>query len=148
MAVQYAFVANDGEVKNIVSPGQDSDYTEGETYHGLVAYQISIDEDTSEFSKTKYRQDNTWKTREACPGIYYDWINYAWVWNSSNFWKYVRIQRDAKLYSCDWTLMSDSPLSDSKKTEWQTYRQALRNVPATNSSITVLADIVWPTEPT
>jgi hypothetical protein len=42
--------------------------------------------------------------------------------------------------------MPDSPLSSSKKTEWATYRQALRDLPVTNSA-TVEIDIVWPTEP-
>ena len=32
--------------------------------------------------------------------------------------------RNAKLTECDWTVGVDSPLSDSKKAEWQTYRQA------------------------
>ena len=37
----------------------------------------------------------------------------------------LREQRNALLLDSDWTVMSDSPLSDSKQVEWKTYRQAL-----------------------
>lgn len=43
----------------------------------------------------------------------------------------MRTVRDALLASCDWTQSSDSPLSDTDKTAWATYRQALRDFPAT-----------------
>tara|TARA_S200002703_G_scaffold159062_1_gene171328 strand:- start:68 stop:433 length:366 start_codon:yes stop_codon:yes gene_type:complete len=58
-------------------------------------------------------------------------------------WEDVRRKRDNKLYGCDWTQSSDSPLTDAKKTEWATYRQALRNI--TNQSDPL--NITWPTEP-
>ena len=38
--------------------------------------------------------------------------------------------RNAKLAQSDWTQAADSPLSDSKKAEWKTYRQALRDLPS------------------
>ena len=41
----------------------------------------------------------------------------------------LRNVRDKMLSDSDWTVMPDSPLSDSKKTEWKTYRQALRDLP-------------------
>ena len=40
----------------------------------------------------------------------------------------VRHHRDMLLMESDWTQMPDSPLSDSKKAEWATYRQALRDI--------------------
>ena len=42
----------------------------------------------------------------------------------------MRIRRDELLYRSDWTQMPDSPLTDAKKTEWATYRQQLRDFPA------------------
>ena len=42
----------------------------------------------------------------------------------------MRQERNALLTQSDWTQMSDTPLSDSKKQEWATYRQALRDFPA------------------
>ena len=38
-----------------------------------------------------------------------------------------RTVRDELLKASDWTQMPDSPLSDSKKAEWATYRQQLRD---------------------
>ena len=56
----------------------------------------------------------------------------------------IRRFRDALLAKSDWTQNNDSPLSDAKKQEWATYRQALRDVPQTH---TEPRDITWPTKP-
>jgi len=61
--------------------------------------------------------------------------------------KWMRERRNNLLKACDWTQGEDSPLTDSKKAEWAIYRQALRDVPANNSSATVREDITWPTQP-
>ena len=45
--------------------------------------------------------------------------------------KHFRQVRNAKLAKCDWTQAPDSPLSDTKKAEWATYRQALRDLTKT-----------------
>jgi hypothetical protein len=42
----------------------------------------------------------------------------------------MRDARNILLVESDFTQLSDSPLSDSKKQEWATYRQALRDFPA------------------
>ena len=47
---------------------------------------------------------------------------------NQELWAEIREKRNNRLTSCDWTQMSDSPLSDTKKTEWATYRQSLRNL--------------------
>ena len=59
--------------------------------------------------------------------------------------EYLRTKRRHELTDCDWTQAVDSPLSDAKKTEWATYRQALRDLPTTTYS--AIDDIVWPTKP-
>jgi hypothetical protein len=62
----------------------------------------------------------------------------------------LRAARDAELAASDWTQLADSPLTDSKKAEWATYRQALRDFPASNTTYTVAldgSDTVWPTKP-
>lgn len=64
-----------------------------------------------------------------------------------DFWNAVRIERNTLLTESDWTQMSDSPLTDSKKTEWATYRQSLRDLPSNNSSATSIDDVTFPTEP-
>ena len=57
-----------------------------------------------------------------------------------------RAKRGSFLFDSDWTQMPDSPLSDSKKAEWRTYRQSLRDLP-THSNWPELADSDWPTPP-
>ncbi len=42
----------------------------------------------------------------------------------------MRQWRNILLSQSDWTQMADSPLSTQKKTEWATYRQQLRDFPA------------------
>lgn len=59
----------------------------------------------------------------------------------------VRNLRDFYLTSSDWTQMSDSPLSTAKKAKWATYRQALRDMPASNSDVTDESEVVWPNKP-
>lgn len=62
----------------------------------------------------------------------------------------LREARDAELAACDWTQLADSPLTDSKKAEWATYRQALRDFPASNTTYKVTldgSDTAWPTKP-
>ena len=53
--------------------------------------------------------------------------------------------RDRLLLESDWTQGADSPLSDSKKTEWATYRQALRDFDY--HSKTEFHGVTWPTKP-
>ena len=64
-----------------------------------------------------------------------------------SIWSGVRALRDNLLSQSDWTQLSDSPLTDSKKTEWATYRQTLRDIPSSQSSVTDKSNITWPTEP-
>ena len=59
----------------------------------------------------------------------------------------IRNQRLFILQDCDWTVGSDSPLSDSKKAEWVTYRQALRDLPSNYTDDDEYSDVVFPTQP-
>ena len=40
----------------------------------------------------------------------------------------VRSERNARLSECDWTQLSDAPLTEAEKQSWATYRQALRDI--------------------
>ena len=61
----------------------------------------------------------------------------------------LRIERDKRLTACDWRASSDLTISDA----WKTYRQALRDLPASASpSLDAsgeldLTSVTWPTEP-
>ena len=52
----------------------------------------------------------------------------------------IRRHRDRLLSETDWMANSDVTMSDA----WKTYRQELRDVPASN---TVYANVTWPTQP-
>ena len=62
----------------------------------------------------------------------------------------VRNKRNTLLAQTDWTQMPDSPLSDTKKAEWATYRQALRDMMAsyTDSESNTVENTTFPTQPT
>jgi hypothetical protein len=57
----------------------------------------------------------------------------------------IRNQRNGMLANSDWTQLGDAPLTDGKKAEWVTYRQALRDYPAESDKVSTLP--AWPTEP-
>ena len=60
----------------------------------------------------------------------------------------TRNLRTYLLQQSDWTQLPDSPLTPTQKTAWATYRQQLRDMPATFASVTKTSDIVVPTAPT
>ena len=70
-------------------------------------------------------------------------------------WREILQKRNNKLLACDWTQLPDSPLSASKKAEWATYRQELRDMMADASPEEDLnepnclkkSSITWPTKP-
>lgn len=43
----------------------------------------------------------------------------------------LRSERNEMLMRSDWTQLPNSGLSEAKRTEWETYRQALRDLPET-----------------
>ena len=57
-----------------------------------------------------------------------------------------RARRTTLLEICDWTQVTDSALTAEKKTEWATYRQALRDI-TDHSNVLNLSDSDWPTKP-
>ena len=63
----------------------------------------------------------------------------------------LRSERNVLLQNSDWTQMADSQLLNTKKTEWATYRQALRDLPSTAKPNVddnwCLINVTWPTKP-
>lgn len=57
----------------------------------------------------------------------------------------IRCDRNQKLRDTDWTMCSDVPISGGLKTSYETYRQELRDYPATWNSD---HNAPWPTLPT
>jgi len=70
--------------------------------------------------------------------------------NNAESMRLLRIERDKRLTDCDWRASSDLTISDA----WKTYRQSLRDLPASASpSLDSYGDldltsVTWPTEPT
>ena len=58
-------------------------------------------------------------------------------------WNEVRATRNQYLQECDWTQLSDSPLTAEQKAEWVTYRQELRDITLQPDPF----NITWPTKP-
>ena len=57
----------------------------------------------------------------------------------------LRRKRTSLLKKSDWTQLPDSPLTGSKKTEWATYRQQLRDI---TNGWTPSETVDFPDEPT
>ena len=53
------------------------------------------------------------------------------------------MKRNQLLIESDWTVLTDSPLTTTKKTKWKTYRQALRDLPASED----WPNVTFPEEP-
>ena len=69
------------------------------------------------------------------------------IQRTDNILEILRNKRNELLKQSDWTQMNDCPLSDSKKQEWATYRQLLRDLPSTNQSVNNIADVIFPSMP-
>ena len=69
--------------------------------------------------------------------------------DSAEAMKLLRVERDIRIAKTDWRASSDLTLSNA----WKTYRQALRDLPASatpklNSDYELdLTSVTWPTEP-
>ena len=66
----------------------------------------------------------------------------------------LSMERNRLLAECAWTQGADSPLSDSQKAEWATYRQSLRDITTTYSPVPLCpkgmldwGQITWPEKP-
>ena len=74
--------------------------------------------------------------------------------NNAEPMRLLRIERDARLTACDWIITMHKELGTNIPAAWKTYRQSLRDLPASASpSLDSYGDlnltsVTWPTEPT
>lgn len=80
-------------------------------------------------------------TETERPDNRYDWDGVEWVVNLDRAWESVRSIRDGLLSACDWAMVPDAP---TDKVAWTAYRQALRDLPETQTDP---LNIVWPEPP-
>lgn len=57
----------------------------------------------------------------------------------------INTQRRQLLADSDWTQLADAPLTTAKKSEWASYRQALRDIPGQPG---FPGSVTWPVQPT
>ena len=70
------------------------------------------------------------------------------AWNAGAFdraMEQLRQRRNMLISSCDWVMLSDSPIAD--KTAWETYRQALRDITNGLTTVDQVNAVTWPTKP-
>ena len=70
------------------------------------------------------------------------------AWNAGAFDRAMndlRQRRNALISSCDWVMLSDSPVTDT--TAWQNYRQALRDITNGLTTVEQVQAVTWPTKP-
>ena len=73
--------------------------------------------------------------------------------NNAEPMRLLRIERDARLTACDWIITMQKELGTNIPAAWKTYRQSLRDLPASASpSLDSYGDldltsVTWPTEP-
>lgn len=63
---------------------------------------------------------------------------------SRDYWEELRSLRNRKLSQSDWTQVSDAPFAEEQKVSWQSYRQALRDLPENTEDP---KNPVWPVAP-
>ena len=73
--------------------------------------------------------------------------------NNAEPMRLLRIERDKRLTDCDWIITMHKELGTNIPAAWKTYRQSLRDLPASASpSLDSYGDldltsVTWPTEP-
>ena len=148
-------VNSEGNIESVSSPGatipEEGSINEANGFQ--IQHVLSSELQSLRFlSAAQFLTENSWNgsswvDRGAKPGTWYIWNN-GWVPAQEAIELEVRTQRGEKLFKSDWTQGADSPLSDEKKAEWRTYRQALRDIMASlPADLDDPENISWPTEP-
>lgn len=57
----------------------------------------------------------------------------------------LKAKRNKLLFESDWSVVADSPMTIAEQTRWKTYRQALRDLPAT--FLNRYDEVVFPAPP-
>ena len=104
------------------------EYNDGTANLGITSIGIYSQADTTFNNEIQRRKD----------------LNDEFTNSSSFLWMKLRNERDDLLLFSDFTQLSDTGLTDSKKAEWVTYRQSLRDLPSNTSDP---ANPTWPTKP-
>ena len=69
------------------------------------------------------------------------------AWELAQEWKRIRTERNRLLAETDWVVIKARENGGQVPAAWKTYRVALRDLPAEQSSKTKYSEITWPTRP-
>lgn len=149
--IQIAFINDNGEIVCVDSPAYDSLFIDGQMYEGRLVKHIPPVQEENFLATTYYDfETQTFEKRMSRPSEYHNWnkVTKEWDFNRNRAVERTRFERNRKLTASDWTQVSDSPLTAEQKAAWQTYRQALRDLPSTiPQDIESIAEILWPSPP-
>ena len=73
--------------------------------------------------------------------------------NNAESLRLLRVERDKRLTECDWVVTKATETGGTVSDDWKTYRQALRDLPASASPKLDsfyeldLTSVTWPTKP-
>jgi hypothetical protein len=150
---QYNYAMCDfltGNIDFIMNVAAPQDFVNGK-YDGRWAVPLDRETDHRKAMEETYWDTTAqaWQSRSAPPTPYYKWtIAKKWELDSERVMTNLRVLRHDLLAQSDWTQMPDNQLSDSKKAEWATYRQALRDVPDNvKEDLATLDGFAWPSQP-
>lgn len=145
-----AWLNDDGEIYRLELEPASHTYTESSTLK-IISNQDMLGLGGAEFMERYYWDGSSWAHRgyKPNPGANWDATNSVWDKNLTYLMSEIRNERSRLLYSCDWAILPDSPLTDAEQTEVRTYRTALRDLPANldMNTISSLDDVTWPTVP-
>lgn len=140
---QYPYTLSDLRRDNPqTSFGRSIDADAAEAFGCVVVTPVDppTEDHTKNVERSAQQVDGAWQEQWIQTDATADEITERTTYSSNA----VRFDRDKRLSECDWTTMTDSPLASDKKTEWATYRQALRDVPGQSG---FPFTVTWPTEP-
>lgn len=68
----------------------------------------------------------------------------AWEVSPKKLAKKLRAERDKALVECDYVMMPDYPITTEKRSEWESYRKALRDITEQEG---FPLQVTWPQKP-
>lgn len=149
--IKIAFInENTGLVSFIAIPADDSLYKEGIKYGESVARHIPFDSDDTIVLETWHWNGFEFKTHLPQKGQYEIWDKetFSYKLDKELLFKTkeneVKIERQQLLISTDWTDTVSAQTRLSNYAEWQTYRQALRDIPSQSG---YPFNVIWPEQP-
>ena len=148
------FVYNDDTGVIVSIGGGQPAPVDRSAYDTPAAYQTALAAAKSSFLSAIAPEDHTAREGSADPYTQkWDTVNNKLIAytppDDTDYAAINRGRRDSRLVESDWTQLPDSPLTSTKKTEWATYRQELRDLPEDldDFDTAFVSGSDWPTKP-